>query len=404
MSDKIAVLGAFDRFNYGDLLFPIIIEEVLKKYKIDCQIEYYGLTESNLRRYGGKATLAYDKLYGLPNGSILIIAGGEVLSATWFDMEKGFLSRKIPFLLKSVKNIIGNDLLSSISFYLFGQKIPFVLNPADFNNSIKIIYNAVGGSSLNDFSSKYKKNIASRLSKSTFLSVRDIETKNILDTEYVDAELAPDSAILISDFFPFIELEQKINSETKEIIRSFPNGYICFQISRYLAVENELLLSKELEKIYTDLGYGIVLLPIGREAFHEDSVALKKIQSFLNIPSIVPNENSIYDIMVLIGKSELFIGTSLHGCITAISYDVRYIGLTKYVPKLSAYLETWNLPEISNFKGSYDQLSQVIKCMMSASKENLTKKRNELIYLSYKNFDKILGSCDLAVTALNRPF
>ena len=45
---KIAVLGAFDRFNYGDLLFPIILEKLLDKNKNEYDIEFFALVELQL--------------------------------------------------------------------------------------------------------------------------------------------------------------------------------------------------------------------------------------------------------------------------------------------------------------------------------------------------------------------
>src|SRR5262249_29726607 len=45
---RIAVVGAFDRFNYGDLLFPIIIENALRYYGCHVQAEFYGLFKRDL--------------------------------------------------------------------------------------------------------------------------------------------------------------------------------------------------------------------------------------------------------------------------------------------------------------------------------------------------------------------
>lgn len=55
---SINIIGAFDRYNYGDLLFPIIIEEYIKKYNCELikkyKLEYYALVQSDLSKVGGK--------------------------------------------------------------------------------------------------------------------------------------------------------------------------------------------------------------------------------------------------------------------------------------------------------------------------------------------------------------
>lgn len=57
--NKILIIGAFDRFNYGDLLFPIIIEQQLKTYSNALDIEYFGIVESDLSSLGGSQQKTY---------------------------------------------------------------------------------------------------------------------------------------------------------------------------------------------------------------------------------------------------------------------------------------------------------------------------------------------------------
>src|SRR5690606_244290 len=50
---------------------------------------------------------------------------------------------------------------------------------------------------------------------------------------------------------------------------------------------------------------------------------------------------NIYEIMYLISHSDYFLGTSLHGCITAFAYNTPFIPLNKKVRKLNNYTKTW---------------------------------------------------------------
>src|SRR5699024_2270836 len=57
-----------------------------------------------------------------------------------------------------------------------------------------------------------------------------------------------------------------------------------------------------------------------------------------------PLDIGIYDIMYLIARARAFTGSSLHGAITAMAYDVPHAPFAN-VPKVVNYLQTWDLPE-----------------------------------------------------------
>src|SRR5690606_810698 len=85
--EKLLIIGAFDRYNYGDLLFPLIIEKQLDSYGKNFQYEYFGIVESDLSKEGGKPTLGldafYEQLADPEQKASVIIAGGEALGVTW---------------------------------------------------------------------------------------------------------------------------------------------------------------------------------------------------------------------------------------------------------------------------------------------------------------------------------
>ena len=92
-------------------------------------------------------------------------------------------------------------------------------------------------------------------------------------------------------------------------------------------------------ELYNKTQLPIVLVPIGLALRHEDDIACERLKSCLSIPSCVLNSRTIYDIMYAIANSKLFIGTSLHGNITAMSYDVPNVGFGGQ--KLDGYLKKW---------------------------------------------------------------
>lgn len=79
------ILGPFDRYNYGDLLFPLILEAYIKKYSTKpFTVEYYGLISSDLSQFGAKKTKSIKDFYSeIKDNDKVIIAGGESLCTSW---------------------------------------------------------------------------------------------------------------------------------------------------------------------------------------------------------------------------------------------------------------------------------------------------------------------------------
>lgn len=82
-SDKRQVIlyGAFDWYNYGDNLMPILLEMYFKKQHEDkiknIDFVFASIKDSDLRNYDCKQTVAMRKLLNAPNDSTVILVGGR---------------------------------------------------------------------------------------------------------------------------------------------------------------------------------------------------------------------------------------------------------------------------------------------------------------------------------------
>ena len=134
---KVCLFGATDRFNYGDLLFPIILKQKIEDFNIDnkVEVENYGIIGSNLSRYGAIPTLSVKEFYKNCEESqipiYVIIVGGEVLGGHWgslyyyldtrFKMFYDFNS----FFLRKYSFVINNPIAKII---LGGRRCSTELN------------------------------------------------------------------------------------------------------------------------------------------------------------------------------------------------------------------------------------------------------------------------------------
>lgn len=397
MSKTINIIGAFDRYNYGDLLFPIVIDEYIRKYKKAIsgkyKLEYYALAYSDLSSIGGKTTKPLSELYknGVEKGSYLIVSGGDVLPARIGNMDIDLCQSFNEMIYKKIaRKILGikNFEKKSKKRFNIDSSFPWVVDEKSFNGHLKVFYNAVGGSTINKLPEEDRLFIKEAMKNSSYISVRDNETRaNIKELE---ATIYPDSATIMSEFFSFEILEEKINEEVKAFIGN-NNKYIIIQTNNAsLKNGKDQELIEEINKIGKRLGVKILLLPIGFAANHDDNIAIRKITKGLTIDYTHIENLNIYEVMYLIGRSMFFAGTSLHGNITAMSYGVPHIGLNREIKKLDMYLKTWDLEE-QNGCIDFNELDNRIDKLIKLDRKKLLVKRKELIENVEENFEKILA-------------
>lgn len=354
--NKVAVFGPHDRMNYGDFLFPIMLDYAFSKQlgnKI--VLKKYSLINADFSDVGAFNSSSFNHLKkDVVSKEIdtIIIAGGESMGATWSRLLsfiypwflKIYLARGFSKISKFVDYIIR-------LFFKHCYEYPFVVDKDYFPN-VKLIYNSVGG-----LDKKISGQIIGRLNKANYLALREEHSyQNASVLGLKNAVLAPDSAIIMSDVYKF-EL----------FSRSIENNYIFFQISKYKAKFPLEEIVLELQKILDSSRYDIVLCPIGIALGHEDDIILKDIYTkfFNNNSRVHLVENiTIEKIMGLIANSKLYIGTSLHGVITAMSYNVPYIGLNPAQTKVVNYISTWglrNVLKVCQTNDFYEQFLVIIK-------------------------------------------
>jgi hypothetical protein len=354
MKNVVYLVGASDRFNYGDLLFPQIFKKILlNENRTYLTIRHVGLIESNLSKYGGLPTVSLKKMYKeifekQGNYSITIM-GGEVLGPSWID-----LLRCINFIFNTLaRNSRINryfNLNNIAKSYLGGRtENAYILERGLLKSNINLIYNSVGGINLPYHDSITINRILKHLDGADYISVRDSYTYNNLKSLGLKkCLLVPDCAILISELFSKDFLISKILKQNEAKYKHLSNsGYIFFQVNKtfgkkYLSDINEILTS-----IYKTYNLNIILCPIGKALIHEDDFPLKLISSKLSVPHIYFKRINIWEIMYLISNAKIFIGTSLHGIITAMSFLVPYIGIFKENQKINKYLATWGINNLN---------------------------------------------------------
>jgi polysaccharide pyruvyl transferase WcaK-like protein len=106
-------------------------------------------------------------------------------------------------------------------------------------------------------------------------------------------------------------------------------------------------LAAEVEAVHALTGLPVVAFAIGRASGHEDQVSAKRLAARLEGRAWfrrAPDDLDIWQIMALIAGSAGYIGSSLHGFITAFAFAVPRVGLAPKVKKLITFRDDWDLP------------------------------------------------------------
>lgn len=89
----VVLYGAFDRHNYGDLLFPLVMERMLSERFPDKKIVIAGLIDSDLTEFNALRTVGIKKALKQSKQDVtVILAGGDVVSCDWLSAYSYLLS------------------------------------------------------------------------------------------------------------------------------------------------------------------------------------------------------------------------------------------------------------------------------------------------------------------------
>ena len=387
---KCYIIAPNDRYNYGDLLFSYVLVEKIGNLYDD--ISHIATIDQDLTSVGGHKVKSIRSIKEIHKSEKfdIIVAGGHSLFCPWpfvlycLDNRYIWLSKLNYGLKRFVGDNISNRIIQYLSQITFGIKIayPYSIGKHEISGIEKLIYNSVDGNLKSTLSNQDKK----ILKTADYLSVRSKRTCQILKNNGLNAHLYPDSAIQISSIFPKEKLIEKTNIKSEQ----FSSRYIVFQINRELGEKyfNEIICN--LKDILNETDRQIVLCPIGFAMGHDDLLILEKLYESINSKRIILYRNlTIWDIMSLIAHSEVFIGSSLHGCITAMSYSRPYLGLD--VKKTIEYIADWGLGEqfYSNCKEFNTKLYSIINYPTAALEKNLNDQLNQSEE-SFRNIQRIL--------------
>lgn len=395
----IIIFGAFDRHNFGDMLFAHVVARLLAERSAEIEPVFAGCAQRDLRAYGGHHIGALAQLAARWRDApvTLIHAGGELLTCDPWEAAVMLNSPEdaqvhIARYGSSVdeqrawaRSMLGTDVLA-----------PYVIGGETFPHAASICFNAIGGASLESRDPAMREEVLTKLRASRILTVRNAQTQAALRAAGIDAPLVPDPASMVAALFDERIQARANQGAVADMRRAFPRGYLAVQFSADFGDDATLAhIARQLDLLGEASGLGIVLFRAGAAPWHDDIAVYERVARRMCHADVKRFDSlNMWDICALIARSEGFAGSSLHGRIVAMAYGLPRVNIlhpdeAAQSGKQHAYASTWedaHAPKVV----PVDQLSAAMREALSADREALAHLAGQLAQAHGAGFEPIV--------------
>jgi len=347
MGNPVILFGAFDRHNFGDLLFPHVLAALLPGR----ELKYAGLASRDLRPHGGHRVEAVGRviagLAGQP--ATLVHVGGELLTCDAWQAAvmlstHGDAQRVVARLdalprerMDWARGVLGTDALG-----------PYAISRERHPGLASVRFHAVGGVGLNDAPAGLRAEVLAALATADDVSVRDAQTQAVLAKAGIAARLLPDPVTRVAELFGERIRRHAGAGEVAGIVRAFPRGYLAVQFSADFGDDATLAaIAAQLDRVAAATGLGVALFRAGAAPWHDDLDVLRRVAVRTRAAAVSVFESlDVWDICALLAASRGYCGSSLHGRIVATAFALPRMTLQhpsrEACPgKHAAYAATW---------------------------------------------------------------
>lgn len=307
----IAQYGTFEVENYGDRLFPIIVEKELALRNPDMKLKLF----SPLADHGLGVSSILDRTEEKINA--ILIGGGDIISFS-----------------TAIAAIYNSDWKGGYS----AHSACFALPGIHRRSGVPLFWNAPGIPS--DFTEDQSWLIKLLADEADYLSVRDEISRKRLENAGVTKKIhvVPDTVLSLPKHFPkgdLALLAEKVFS-TFDVQLGEP---IVVQLHPYYIQDHVAEMAEMLSQVKQLTNCPILLLPIGR--CHNDHVVLGQIeQAGKGQFHLISKYLETMEVAAVIAHAKAFIGTSLHGAITSFAYGVPFLTYScANLSKLEGFLD-----------------------------------------------------------------
>lgn len=366
---KIALFSLADIGNYGDEFFPLVVKNELdKRLEGTAEIHIYTNTiVSNdnyiTREYSRELLL--DEKY-----DAFIYAGGEMV---------------FPYDNDAFRKLYGEQYKGTPSDIAFDW--------LNINGAFKAWF----GVGIHPVAYEYPNELDRAKKELDYLSVRGVISKKVLDghlavnNPYI--RISPDLGWLFPKY-----IDKHIQDNRSKTI-NLDCKYMVFQASEGLDIYNQIdFIANALNEFQSKSGIKVVLLPIMKTKgiWNEAEVMRAIYDASHEELLLLSNELDILQVGEVIKKSMFFVGSSLHGAITALAYGKPAVNIREGINTKIQDLHGMR-DRATCFANSWSCLPGVLERIVNEANNKDDSKYAHYYaeYMSYrlgKEFDNLVGS------------
>jgi len=393
----VILFGAFDRHNFGDLLFPHVAAALLPGR----ELLFAGLAERDLRSCGGHLVRPLARVVAeLGNRrAALVHVGGEVLTCSAWQAAVMLLppDEVQPTIARFDTRPAQKLAWAQAMLNLPAQApdSPYTVSREQFPQLASVVYAGVGGVGLDECEPGLRAEVLAKLAAADAVTVRDRRTLAHLDAAGVAARLIPDPVVMVAELFGPKIRERVRDGEVARILAAFPQGYLAVQFSADFGDDDTLArIAAQLDRAIESSGCGVALFRAGAAPWHDDLEVLRRTAARMRSPSVEVFESlDIRDICALIASSRGYCGSSLHGRIVAMAFalprvNLRHPSSKARSGKQAAFSATWDTPDMPA-SVDIDEVAEAIHVALSADRTRLERKARQLASQYRQGFDAI---------------
>ncbi|CDY77410.1 FIG01183875: hypothetical protein [Caballeronia glathei] len=394
------LFGAFDRHNFGDLLFPHVAARLFGHG----DFIFAGLAARDLRAWGGHRVEALAPLAArLRERAVnLVHVGGEVLTCDAWEAAVMLLTPdEAQQTIARFATSPGERLAWARAALGHAALAPYAVSRDMFPHAASVIYDAVGGAGLDACAPALRAEVLAKLGAADDISVRDARTQSQLESAGIAARLFPDPAVMVADLFGAHIRQHAQRGELLALSRAFPRGYIAVQFSADFGDDATLgQIAAQLDRYAKRGGLGVVFFRAGAAPWHDDVACYERTAGRMHAaPVKLFRSLNVWDICALIAASRLYLGSSLHGRIVAMAFALPRVNLRHSAPaaqpaKQAAFAATWD-DAVSPAAVDVDDIADGIAHALAADPARLRRTARELVIRYRRGFAPIRAALAL---------
>ncbi len=398
----VALIGAYERDNFGDILFLKVCEKLLAPWPI----VPLSFQSNNMYLEGSVAVISASAWFDccqedfLP--AALIVAGGEVLTCSVSDALSCDIGPTLSDAFNAMSQV-NKTQLGQIVAWRSGE-LAYVPESTKFlnpnNQAIPIALNSVGGSGLKPGAAAFSTALEA-IKQAAYVSVRDSVTHALFngdEPERKSVDLNPD----IVSTLP-ICCQAEVEAAYTDAISTSPwltESYLLVQANdQYIREYGPEVIGEVIASTARALSLSVVFQPAGVASAHDSIEMLEELSMIVRdatngkLHTYVQRDRGVWTQVAVIAHAACFVGTSLHGRIVASAYGRPRVGLKN--SKVTIYASTWEEHDLQPFDTPIEDLPSAVSRAMAVAPSILLSHANKQAHLASTGFARLLEKLEL---------